>query len=160
MSPLPRPGDLFRVVEAPWAMSLPWRALGPHVSVPPPCLTLSLPSSLWDWLLNSHFRFLIQASALPRGSRIWGHGPQLLALGVSITEPPQPPHTRASSEETCSSHRQGAAGAQHRARVSHQLQNTVPPFIPLQPLSQGLLKKCGRRWRFAGHLHPQPLLAL
>lgn len=124
MSPLPGPGDLFHVVEAPWAMSLPWRALGPHVPVPPPCLTLSLPSS------------------------------QLLALGVSITEAPQPPRTGASSEDTCSSHRQGAACVQHRARVSHQLQNTVPPFIALQPLSQGLLKKCGRRWRFAGQTPP------
>lgn len=80
------------MLGAPWAMSLPWRALGPHLPVPPPCLTLSLspPFSLQDWLLSSDFSFLIQASALPRGSRTWGDGPQLLALGVSITGPPSP----------------------------------------------------------------------
>lgn len=66
---------------------------GPHLPMPPPRLTLSLsPASLLqDWLLNSDFSFLIQASVLLRGSRIWGDGPQPLALGVSITRPPPVP---------------------------------------------------------------------
>lgn len=75
------------MVGSPWAMSLPWRAQEPHLPVPPPCFTLPPPSSLQDWLLNSDFSLLIQASALPRGSWIWGDNPQLLAPTTGSSSP-------------------------------------------------------------------------
>lgn len=92
MSPLSGPGGSSRVVGAPRAIYLPWGALGPHVPTPPPRLTLSPASLLQDWLLNSHFSFFIQASALPRGSRVWRGGPQRLALGsATSSQTPCPP---------------------------------------------------------------------
>lgn len=132
---------------------------------PPPCATsvphpVPVPSLLAPGLA---FEFRLQlfnpGFSFAQGQQDLGRWPTAACTGREHHRTPQSPSTGASSEERCPSHRQGAASAWRQAGVSHQLPNPMSPSTPLRLLGWSLLQNHGRGPRFAGHLHPPPLLA-